>query len=471
MVSVAFFFSIFASIAWGFYAFSTAINGNISEFTLLAAVVAVPILVLWFAFGYIYQYNNASVLNKNMFTLFKQMKKTQEYTDAIAKMLLEARDSINDSTILNKFDMFVLDMNELLADIIKRGNLCSSEQIDNLWVKVNNGGKWAFGKVLIEVYQNQPTLSLRLLQKSLQDVVLGGTILEFCSRYQNLINVLEHHDKERIFLNVLETGVFGKVFSLLAGPADSVRQNRDLSLTHKQLAEENNFRIEEPDKNFAPVVEEKSSPFVSEQKGEPVLEQNVEPSLSENARKRFVETFTRKKVSSENEEEKDPLSLAFAKSFGKKTAENSGESFVPVTLQSSLTTQYDKSIKNDEKLDFLSFDVEAQDKQRILSAKPIEEDEESLAMPDIVLEKDDPSRLFTATQSIVSTNIEKEFENTQNRLASLRKEWDEVKLHELIVQKEPPLGNGEGMPEPKVGNDENFSYPFGGWTDADKYNK
>ena len=49
--------------------------------------------------------------------------------------------------------------------------------------------------------------------------------------------------KERMFLNVVETGVLGKVFSLLAGPADSIRQNRELTLTHSQMTEENNLLL------------------------------------------------------------------------------------------------------------------------------------------------------------------------------------------------------------------------------------
>ena len=469
MVSVAFFFSIFASVAWGIYAFNNASEGNVSEFTLLIAVVVVPILVLWFVFGYIYQYNNASVLNKNMFTLFKQMKKTQEYTDAIAKMLLEARDSVKDSTILNKFDMFVLDMNELLADIIKRGNLCSSEQIDNLWVKVNNGGKWAFGKVLIELYQNQPALPSKLLQKSLQDTVLSGTILEFCSRYQNLVNILERHDKERIFLNVLETGVFGKVFSLLAGPADSVRQNRDLSLTHQQLTEESDFHLEEPSKNFTLVVEEEITPNLSEQKIEPTSEEAEKPSLSENARKLFVETFTKKRASANREEMTDPLSLAFAKSFGEEKTENSAEPSPSSDLQRQSARQEDENEETSKVSVVSPSDAEEKTISRDFSAETLEE--ESPAMPDIVLESDAPSHLFAPAPSVVTPEIEKGFENTQNRLATLKREWEEAKQRDLTARKEPSFDNDEGMPEPKVSNDENFSYPFGGWTDADKYNK
>lgn len=70
--------------------------------------------------------------------------------------MLEAEQEIKDGFILGKFDLFIADMNELIADLLLRCNIASAEQIERLWTKVQNGGKWAFGKVLIEVNQNQP---------------------------------------------------------------------------------------------------------------------------------------------------------------------------------------------------------------------------------------------------------------------------------------------------------------------------
>ena len=282
MLSGSFFFSAFASLIWVFYVLSNHTNAGIDNFVITTAIIVLPIFILWAIFGYVYQYISASVLNKNMYSLFKQMKKNQDYSDLIAKVLLEASQELKDNIVLNKFDVFIADMNELLSDIILRSHLASAEQIDNLWVKVNNGGKWAFGKVIIELNLNQPNLPSRLLQKSLHDAVLGGTILEFCSRYQSLVSSLEKHDRDRIFLNIIETGVLGKVFSLLATPADSIRQNRDLTLTHKQMSDV----IAKDDADFTPLNELSAiAPEVEEENN----------GISETARRLFVNTFNRRK--------------------------------------------------------------------------------------------------------------------------------------------------------------------------------
>ena len=188
-----------------------------------------------------------------MYSLFKQIRKNQETNEVIARVLLEARNSLKDNVMLNKFDIFISDINELLAEIIVRGQLLSEEQTDKLWVKVKNGGHWTFGKTIIELSLSQPALMNQLLQKALSDAVLSGTILEFCSRYQSLVSALEKHDSERFFLNMVETGVLGKVFSLFANPADSIRQNRELTLAHKQM----NDSKEKEDTLFAPKKEQK----------------------------------------------------------------------------------------------------------------------------------------------------------------------------------------------------------------------
>ena len=445
MLSAAFFVSVFSSIIWLFYSISNMSGENMESFSLSVAVVALPILILWVVFGYIYQYFSTSVLNKNMYSLFKQMRKNQEYADAMIKVLLESHDSYKNGIILNKFDMFIADMNELLSEIIERGNLSTSEQIDSLWVKVKNGGKWALGKVLIDVYQNQPNLPKILLEKSLKDVILGGTILEFCSRYQNLINMLEKHDQERIFLNVIETGVFGKVFSLLAGPADSIRQNRDLSLAHKQMAED----TPQENEGFSDVDEAEKE--VDTEKSNIVFIPQKEPEkkpLSENARQMFLNTFTRKKtenVKEDVQENADPLSMAFAKSFG-----NPSE---------------DISMPREP---HFSEDIEEPSEHVETENEPKENEEEEVS---IIPEEKPLQDIFAPTPSVVTSELESGFQQTQNQLADLKKEWEEAKQRDLSAQQEPVFQKEEGMPEPKISNDEDFSYPFGEWMNAENYHK
>lgn len=433
MLSAIFFFSIFSSVVWIFYAFLNISNGEINQFAISTIVFVLPLFVLWAIFGYIYQYISASVFNKNMFSLFKQMKKNQEFSDVIARTLLEARNCLQDNLILSKFDVFIDDMNELLADIIKRSHLASQEQLDNLWIKVKNGGKWTFGKVIIEVAQAQPNLSSKLLQKALSDPILSGTILEFCSRYQSLVNALEKHDQARFFLNIVETGVYGKVFSILATPADSIRQNRDLSLTHKQMS-----NIEEQGNDASTILPDSFSPneTIDTEPTTNTASSFSSNKLSENARRLFVNTFRKKDTESKNVDnqapEKDPLSLAFAKSFGSK--EDTHFSFETIEEHTDVEPNFNTA--------------------------------EESSMPDITLTIDEK---VDNTPSIITPELTAGFQNTQDKLASIKKEWEEAKKRDLTAtQKET---DDEGMPEPKISNDRDFSYPFGGWMGAENYDK
>lgn len=439
MLSASFFISVFASVIWVFYVLSNNTEAGINDFVVTTAVIVLPIFILWAIFGYVYQYISASVLNKNMYSLFKQMKKNQDYSDLIAKILLEARQDARDDTILNKFEIFIADINELLSEIILRGHLASSEHIDNLWVKVKNGGRWAFGKVIIELNQNQPNLPNRLLQKALQDVVLGGTILEFCSRYQSLISALEKHDKERMFLNVVETGVLGKVFSLLAGPADSIRQNRELTLTHSQMTEEKNEEYIQEN-----VIETILPSSLIEKK-----EDVKENSISENARRLFINTFNRRKkeedtVVKEEPKIEDPLSLAFAKSFGSSDTEE-------IKIAEPFFEQEDGEQEENMLAEQIEETIEELKEEEQENVEEVEETEE------------------VEVVSAITSSIENGFLSSQEKLASIKKEWEEAKQRDLSVNNS---SEDEGMPEPKINsNDDEYSYPFGGWTNADNYNK
>ena len=462
MLSAAFFISVFSSVIWIFYALSNRAGGGISDFVVTTAVVVLPVFILWIVFGYVYQYISASVLNKNMYSLFKQMKKNQDYTDLLAKVLLEADENIKDNIMLSKFDIFIADMNELLAEILKRCQIVSSAQVDDLWVKVKNGGKWAFGRMMIEASQNKPNLPNVLLQKALADSVLGGMVLEFCSRYQSLIASLEKHDKERLFLNIVETGVLGKVFSLLASPADSIRQNRDLVLAKHQMSDVPEIKIK-------PEIDVKQQSAESYDK-QPSIKENR---LTEGARRLFVNTFKRKESTKSEEpfteSEKDPLSVALAKSFGAADEEQTvmEPHFSESTPSDNEELRQPPSFLSEpafdeEEIPFAPEDEpETQFKEEHKTIKNEEKEDH------FILETNAPEIVPEPILSAVSPELENGFQKTQSALADIKQEWEDAKQRDLSAIQEP--SEKEGMPEPKINNDNSFSYPFGGWMDAENY--
>ena len=165
MLAFAFFTLIFSSLLWLIYAIRfindslagiSFFDAGIANIMLYTLLVCLPIFLMWAVFGFVNQYLNNKNVNLQLRKLLSQMKKNQDYSDLLARVLIETEQHINDGFVLTKFDLLIADMNELLSEIIRGCKLASAEQIENLWNKVQNGGKWSFGKVIIEVHNSQP---------------------------------------------------------------------------------------------------------------------------------------------------------------------------------------------------------------------------------------------------------------------------------------------------------------------------
>ena len=236
MLSFAFFCAVFSSASWLIYAVlyirSQMLDGGLFSqapdiMLSFLAIALVPVLLVWLIFGFINQYCGSRFANEKQTELLRQLQKNQDYTDLVVRVMLEAEHEIKDGFVINKFDTFISDMNEALSDVIKRCNIASSAQLDQLWQKVQRGEKWALGKAVIEAAKNQSTFNAWMEEKVGRDKVFRGSLLEFCSRYQNLLQLLEKHDRDRVFLRVIETGVFGKVYSIIAPISEGLRTSKE----------------------------------------------------------------------------------------------------------------------------------------------------------------------------------------------------------------------------------------------------
>lgn len=458
MLAFSFFIAVFSSLMWLIYmlnylhdklagvAFSTL---GLADLSVYVALITLPILVLWMIFGYVNQFLGFRSLNNNMYSLFKQMKKNQDYTDLVSRILLEAEQEIKDGFILNKFDLLIADMNELLAEVIQRSMLASAEQIERLWLKVQNGGKWAFGKVIIEVSLNQSNFSSRILNRTQTDKVLAGTILEFCARYQNMLVLLEKHDKERIFLNMIETGVYGKVYSILAPMADDIRHNRDVSTLRAQLEETTPEPQVKPEPQAVKPVPQPEREIPTPRYA-PQRESRY-PTVDENTRSSFLKMFSPFKRKEESEEieddypsdEKDPFSLALEKSFSE-----------PEPAEVSLTAQREELPDEPPQLQAPKM-PEEEETEFFISAPTAENEDISLPRPIPRTEEEVAAPVICEEDKIG-------FTNTQKTLNSLKKEWEEMK----IAESKPAVRK-----EPELTRDEDYAYPFGGWTDEENYRR
>lgn len=311
MLAFAFFSLIFSSLLWFIFAVKfineslagiSFFDAGIANILLYTVLVCVPIFLIWAVFGYINQYLNNKTVNLQLRKLMSQMKKNQDYSDLLARVMIEMEQHINDGFILNKFDLLIADMNELLSEIIKGCKFASNEQIENLWAKVQNGGKWSFGKVIIEVNNAQPNFKKRVYEHAVYNSVLGGTIMEFCARYQAVVKMLENHDKDKLFLDIIETGVMGKVYSILSPVSAEIQRGKE---TFAAMPRDEEVFIE-PDSRINPVRNnnaEETKPEGKKEKASILKKINL-----------FGHKDSRKE-SDYQEPEKDPFSIALERSF------------------------------------------------------------------------------------------------------------------------------------------------------------
>lgn len=265
MLTFAFFISAFVSSSWLIYAIMY-INERLGEnsFSSLSlqesagyvALVLLPILIMWMIFGYVHQFFATKFINRKTFKLLQQMKKNQDYTDLMVRIMIDAEHEIKDGFILNKFDLFISDMNELLADLLIRCNLVSSGQLESLWNKVLHGERWSIAKILISNSPAGYSVSEKIFEYAKRDQVIAGTLMEFCARYQTLVSLMEKHDQDGIFLNIIQTGVMGKAYSILAPISQQVQygtSEKKFETSNEKIANsiiEGSKETPEPKKSF-----------------------------------------------------------------------------------------------------------------------------------------------------------------------------------------------------------------------------
>ena len=455
MLAFSFFAAIFSSLVWLIYAVAYVQDNTVGtsfsslgivDISIYVAFVVLPILVLWMVFGYINQHINNQKTSKALYQLFIQMRKNQEYADLIARIMLESEQQIKDGFILNRIDILISDMNELIAEIINRAALASRDQIESLWSRVKNGGKWALGKVIIEINQNQPNFQMRLYEKAQNDLVLAGTILEFCARYQNILTLLNKHDSERVFLNVVETGVFGKVFTILAPLSDEIRKYREVSFNKSDahldfkapIPENAKKNIPHPSVNV-PETEKKQSALFN---GLSKLGSFI---------KKDKNNFPDEKPESNA---RDPFSIALERSFG-NTDEEMPSSVDAETPKIELP-QPEEDVSAPEII--LSEQGNDVNHQEIF----VESAEEKIS-PSFSQNEENKLDIQPEPISVPITN-------TQKTLNNLRKEWADMRKSSL---EEPTFDNREreNTAPKEEAQEEMLSYPFGGWTDESNYHK
>ncbi len=449
MLVFAFFGAVFSSVSWLIYAVmfinskladERLMSQDLSTMLMFLAVVFLPILVVWMIFGYVNQFLINRGMNKKQSELLTQLQKNQDYTDLVVRVMLDAEHEIKDGFVLNKFDMFISDMNEALGEIIQRCNIASSAQLEQLWQRVRRGERWTLGKAVLDASKNQGTFNAWVKEKVGRDNVFRGSLLEFCYRYQNLLQLLEKHDRDRVFVRMIESGVFGKVYSIIAPLSDGIdnfniaaemrysQSNAAMQKTNEYTSALKLATMEEPRAEESIVNVDRDDEFEEEQ-----------PQTRRESFFAKINPFRKKEEPMFEENEEDPFFQALHNSF-QGNRENTEDVF----------PKFDDNPQINEP----EISVNENFEQKTYSAPSFGHLRNTLDN-------------LRASNSVEEEN-EPRNEETELKISQPQNNYDFANERKI----EPSLSadsDKSEQPQNTKEKDEDLVYPFGGWTDENNY--
>jgi len=235
VLTFSFFTAVFLTISWlmyiGTYIFSR-LGGvspaalGLTDLAVYTALAVVPLFVIWMTWNGFYRFRHEKNLQKQFKNIEAQFKQNQEFFEIVARMLWQGQQNRQNHFVLERTELFVSELNGLLADMLQRYNFISDSEAAKLWSTAEKGNKWGFAKALISLQNSSVDFENRLYRAAVRENLLRGTVNEFCARYARLLELLKMHDQEKIFLPVIETGALGKAFAILAPLADRLQQNQ-----------------------------------------------------------------------------------------------------------------------------------------------------------------------------------------------------------------------------------------------------
>lgn len=246
MLNISFFTTAFLSVLWIFYGLRfvhaadfAAVAGMEALFQAVT-VLLLPVAVLWGIFAAVGSFFSGKQNLYQMRLLLGQLKKNAENTNALGCALISAEKEVKNGFMLHEFNILISDINETLSDVIKRSNSISSAQMEHLWARTAGGERWLIAKSFIETYNYQAGFAEHLLRKAQKDSLLKGSILEFSDRMKSLYRLLEAHDAEKIFYNMIEYGAMGRVYAIIS-PLAAELEKEKIPAVEKNMAEKPAF--------------------------------------------------------------------------------------------------------------------------------------------------------------------------------------------------------------------------------------
>ena len=252
----------------------------------------------------------------------------------------------------------------------------------------------------------------------------------------------------------------GKVYSIFSPISDELRRKRNAAL--KQKPQNNDFAAQAKSSYQPEMIiddeEETQKLNQQENKISEIISDKVNKIKAPKFSLSDTLSFLRRKKEEESSEdftpaneEKDVLSIALERSFGNNT-EN----------------------KQEPKFNVFDINVQTNDGSSDNGPKFSINLPETASNPSLISEPDNEnsSELVIEPKEKSATSKRApyaEMSSTQRTLDNLRKEWEDLKKAEGSSYESTASGNKE---KPTAENDDdNLTYPFGGWTNEDNYNK
>ncbi len=237
MLTFSFFTAVFLTISWimyiGAYLFSRLQgiafhNLGLTDLTIYTALTIVPLVVIWMIWGACYRFYHEKNLQKQFKSIELKLQQNQEFFEIATRLFYQAQKNRENHFILSQTELFIAELNGMIADILQRYKFITESEAAKLWMATEKGNKWCFAKALIDLQNSSTGFKGQLYRTAQREKLLRGNINEFCARYARLLEMLKAHDKDRIFLDIVETGALGKAFAILAPLSDKLQESAPL---------------------------------------------------------------------------------------------------------------------------------------------------------------------------------------------------------------------------------------------------
>ena len=198
MLTFSFFTAVFLTISWLMYIGTYIVSrlGGVSpaalgltDLAVYTALAVVPLFVIWMTWNGFYRFRHEKNLQKQFKNIEAQFKQNQEFFEIVARMLWQGQQNRQNHFVLERTELFVSELNGLLADMLQRYNFISDSEAAKLWSTAEKGNKWGFAKALISLQNGSVDFENRLYRAAVRENLLRGSLL----MHTNCISAKGYH--------------------------------------------------------------------------------------------------------------------------------------------------------------------------------------------------------------------------------------------------------------------------------------